>query len=75
MPFSTLVRVTGDPKEPYDIVLNGWIADYPDPVDFINVLMRGSNISAQNEVNLALLNVPALNRRMDEAHSTSQQLA
>ena len=40
LPFSALQPAIGDPNEPYDIVLNGWFADYPDPVDFINVLLR-----------------------------------
>jgi peptide/nickel transport system substrate-binding protein len=67
MPFSVLNRATGDPTEPYDIVLNGWIADYPDPVDFINVLLDGNNIHAQNNVNVALMNVPRFNDRMRAA--------
>ena len=46
-----LNRAVGDPKEPYDIVLNGWFADYPDPVDFINILLDGRNITSQNNVN------------------------
>jgi peptide/nickel transport system substrate-binding protein len=67
MPFSVLNRATGDPTEPYDIVLNGWIADYPDPVDFINVLLDGNSIHAQNNVNVALMNIPKFNQRMDAA--------
>ena len=71
LPFSVLNRAVGDPKEPYDIVLNGWFADYPDPVDFINILLDGRNISAQNNVNVALMNVPRFNERMEQAERLS----
>jgi peptide/nickel transport system substrate-binding protein len=71
MPFSLLNRATGDPNEPYDIVLNGWFADYPDPVDFINTLLDGRNIHAQNNVNVALMDVPKFNTAMREAAQLS----
>jgi ABC-type transport system substrate-binding protein len=71
MPFALLNRATGDPKEPYDIVVNGWFADYPDPVDFINTLLDGNNIHAQNNVNVPLMDVPALNTRMRQASQLS----
>jgi peptide/nickel transport system substrate-binding protein len=67
LPFSTLVTATGDPKEPYDLVLIAWLADYPDPVDFINILLLGSNIPPQNNVNLAVFDDPAFNGRMEAA--------
>src|SRR5215471_8892775 len=67
LPFSPLLAATGDPTEPYDLVLIGWFADYPDPVDFINILFNGKNIIPQNNNNLALLNVAALNARMETA--------
>jgi peptide/nickel transport system substrate-binding protein len=34
----------GDPKEPWDIALSGWAADYSDPFDFINVLFDSANV-------------------------------
>jgi ABC-type transport system substrate-binding protein len=71
LPFSALVNAIGDPTEPYDLVLIGWIADYPDPVDFINILFNGRNIHPQNNNNLALMNVPALNARMEAAERLS----
>jgi peptide/nickel transport system substrate-binding protein len=58
LPFSALLAAIGDPTEPYDLVLIGWLADYPDPVDFINILFDGNHISKQNNNNLALLDVP-----------------
>jgi peptide/nickel transport system substrate-binding protein len=40
-------------------------------VDFINILFDGKNIQPQNNNNLALLNVPALNARMETAERLS----
>ena len=54
LPFSALVNAIGDPTEAYDLVSIGWIADYPDPVDFINILFDGKNIHPQNNNNVAL---------------------
>ena len=71
LPFAVLNRAVGDPKEPYDIVLNGWFADYPDPVDFINILLDGRNITKENNVNAPLMNVAAYNERMEQAERLS----
>ena len=67
LPFAVLNKAIGDPNEPYDIALTGWFADYPDPADFINILLDGANISPQNNVNVALMDVPAFNARMRQA--------
>jgi ABC-type oligopeptide transport system substrate-binding subunit len=53
--------------EPFDMTLFGWIADYLDPYDFINVLLSGRNIAAANNSNLSHFDDPIFNRRMDEA--------
>jgi peptide/nickel transport system substrate-binding protein/oligopeptide transport system substrate-binding protein len=29
-----------DPEEPFDLALLGWFADYPDPFNFLNVLLH-----------------------------------
>jgi ABC-type transport system substrate-binding protein len=57
----------GNPKTPYNMTLAGWIADYYDPYDFINVLLCGCNITAQNNLNLAQMNIPVYDRRMKAA--------
>jgi ABC-type transport system substrate-binding protein len=64
--FSTLLTAIG-PKQPYDMVLIGWGADYVDPYDFLNILLDGKVITPQNNQNLALLNDPVFNRRMRQA--------
>ena len=71
LPFSALLPAIGDPTEPYDLVLIGWLADYPDPSDFINVLFNGKNILSQGNNNIALLDDPKLNARMEAAQQLS----
>jgi peptide/nickel transport system substrate-binding protein len=69
--FGALLAAIGDPKEPYDLVLIEWLADYPDPVDFINVKLSGTTITPTNNPNLSLVNDPTLNRRMARAQLLS----
>jgi ABC-type transport system substrate-binding protein len=53
----------------YDLLLNGWGEDYPDPYDFINILLQGTSIQSDNNVNLSYFNEPAWNRRMEQANA------
>jgi oligopeptide transport system substrate-binding protein len=53
----------------YDMLLNGWGEDYPDPYDFINILLQGTSIQPDNNVNLSYFNERSWNRRMDQAAS------
>ncbi len=57
--------------EPYDMTLSGWVADYLDPYDFINVALSGHNITAANNQNLSQFDDPTFNRRMDAAAKLS----
>jgi peptide/nickel transport system substrate-binding protein len=45
----------------------GWCKDYPDPYDFVNVLLYGKNIQSENNNNLAYFNNPAYNKKMERA--------
>ena len=45
----------------------GWCQDYPDPYDFINNLLHGRTVGAENSNNLANFNDPVYNARMDRA--------
>lgn len=45
----------------------GWCQDYPDPYDFVNVLLYGGNIQAANNNNLAYFNNATYNRKMNNA--------
>jgi peptide/nickel transport system substrate-binding protein len=58
----------GTKGEPFDAAIAGWNQDYPDPYDFIDILLNGQNIHAANNNNLAYLNVPKLNRLMAAAN-------
>ena len=66
-PFAVQLAKAGKRGEPFDLNLIGWFADYPDPYDFINVLLHGRTIEAANNVNTAYFDDPAFNRRMDKA--------
>jgi peptide/nickel transport system substrate-binding protein len=63
-----LYVAAGTKGEPFDAAIAGWNQDYPDPYDFIDVLLNGQNIHDANNNNLAYLNVPALNKRMAAAN-------
>jgi ABC-type transport system substrate-binding protein len=65
--FSVHVTKTGRRGEPFDINVIGWFADYPDPYDFVNVLLSGKTIQESNNINTAYWNDPVFNRRMEQA--------
>jgi len=53
--------------EPFDITNEGWIADYADPYDFIDVLLNGKNLQPQHNNNIAYWNDPKFNAKMNAA--------
>jgi peptide/nickel transport system substrate-binding protein len=57
----------GTRGEPFDITYEGWLADYADPYDFIDVLLNGDNIHASNNNNFAYFNDPNYNKQMRAA--------
>jgi len=65
--FAVLIDKTGTRGEPFDIEWIGWIADYPDPYDFINILLDGRTIGPKNNINSSYFNMPAYNKKMDAA--------
>ena len=69
--FAVMAEKAGTRGEPFDMNLIGWFADYPDPYDFINVLLYGRTIAKLNNVNTAYFNDPSFNRRMDRAALTT----
>lgn len=68
-PFARAVEFqkAGTKGEPFDMEIDGWSADYPDPYDFINVLLSGETIQDSNNNNHAYFNDPVFNKRMDQA--------
>jgi len=57
----------GTRGEPFDITSEGWVADYADPYDFINVLLSGANLHATNNNNAAYFNDPTFNKEIAAA--------
>jgi ABC-type transport system substrate-binding protein len=45
----------------------GWCSDYPDPYDWLNVLLYGGNIVAENNVNYSYFNSSPWNKKMNNA--------
>jgi YVTN family beta-propeller protein len=60
--FDDLFKREARKKEPYDIGLMTWRADYPDPFDFLNLNFDGSL-----GVNAAQFDQPAWNHRLEAA--------
>jgi peptide/nickel transport system substrate-binding protein len=74
-PLDRVVQTTkaGVKGAQYDLLLNGWGEDYPDPYDFINILLSGTSILPDNNVNLSYFNSPKWNARMNAASHMSGQ--
>jgi oligopeptide transport system substrate-binding protein len=67
-PFAVRISKEGHRGEPYDLDLQAWGADYPDPVDFVDILLNGNNIQAENNNNNnAYFDNKTYNRRMEAA--------
>jgi peptide/nickel transport system substrate-binding protein len=66
-PFAVRIAKEGHRGEPFDLDLQAWGADYPDPVDFIDILLNGNNIQAENNNNNAYFNNKTYNRKMEVA--------
>jgi ABC-type oligopeptide transport system substrate-binding subunit len=64
--FARAVQINkeGTRGEPFDMTSEGWIADYADPFDFINVLLSGDSLHESNNNNVAYFNDPAYNKKM-----------
>jgi ABC-type transport system substrate-binding protein len=45
----------------------GWCSDYPDPYDWINILLYGGGIQADNNVNYSYMNLAKWNTKMEAA--------
>jgi ABC-type transport system substrate-binding protein len=57
-----------DPMATADIGISmGWCSDFPDPYDWINVLLSGKTVHDENTVNYSRMNVPKWNAKMDAA--------
>jgi len=70
-PFAVAIKTAGTRGSDFDMFLIGWFADYPDPFDFINVLLDGNNIQDANNSNYAYFNNPRYNKAMTDAAKLS----
>lgn len=59
--FATELR---KPGAGYDLALSGWRAEYPDPYDFINILLQSKSIGTYN---LSYFNNPAYDKKLAAA--------
>jgi ABC-type transport system substrate-binding protein len=55
----------------FDIGLFGWNQDYPDPYDFLDILLNGNNIHDTNNTNVAYFNDAGINKQLDAANKLS----
>ncbi len=65
------IQKEGTRGEPFDLTLEGWIADYPDPFDFVNVLLDGSTLQDANNNNYSYFTEPKFLKEMHRAASLS----
>ena len=63
-----LYVAAGQKGADYDAALVGWNQDYPDPYDFLDVLLNGNNIHENNNNNLAYFNNADLNKQLVAAN-------
>ena len=62
----------GERSTDLDMGVNmGWCSDYPDPYDWINILLYGGAIQAENNVNYSYFNDPKWNKKMKLRPSSS----
>ena len=45
----------------------GWCSDYPDPYDWLNILLYGPSIQSDNNVNYSYMNIPKWNTQLAKA--------
>jgi ABC-type oligopeptide transport system substrate-binding subunit len=63
-----LYVAAGQKGADYDAALVGWNQDYPDPYDFLDVLLNGNNIHDSNNNNLAYFNNSDVNKQLVAAN-------
>jgi len=67
-PGGTIYTAMGKRGNDADIgVSMGWCSDYPDPYDWINILLYGGAIQAENNDNFSYMNIAKWNKKMERA--------
>ena len=63
-----LYDVMGKRNTDLDMGVNmGWCSDYPDPYDWLNILLYGPSIQSDNNVNYSYMNIPKWNSKLAAA--------
>jgi ABC-type transport system substrate-binding protein len=62
-------QVKAEARHQMEFGVFGWSQDYPDPSDFLDVLLNGERITETDCNNSAFYNNPEVNRRLDAARS------
>lgn len=62
--YGAAIRKRG---EPFDMAINAWGGDYPDPYDFIDVPLAGKRILEDNNSNVGSFDDASFNRRMERS--------
>jgi peptide/nickel transport system substrate-binding protein len=61
----------GNRGEPFDITIEGWGSDYPDPYNFLNKLLDGTTIQPAHNNNISYFNDPGFNAKLQAAAKLS----
>jgi peptide/nickel transport system substrate-binding protein len=68
LPFSGGGPYPYPPPDGWDVAVNtGWCSDYPDPYDWINVLLDGKTVDDDYSINYSHMNLPRWNAKMRAA--------
>jgi YVTN family beta-propeller protein len=70
-PYGVLFAKATRRGEPFDIVSTGWLSDYPDPFNVLNVLLDGSRVTSPAHSNWAYFDDPTYNRKLTSASTLS----
>jgi ABC-type oligopeptide transport system substrate-binding subunit len=62
--LDSLYEKAGTRGEPFDVVVAGWGADYPDAATFFEPLLNGANLRETGNKNLSYLDDPKVNARI-----------
>jgi len=66
-PRAEQIAREGTQGEPFDMTTEGWINDYLDPFDTLNVFFDGTTIRPSNNNDLSYLNDPSVNAQLQAA--------
>ena len=64
-PFGVVGERAGVRSAPFDVALQGWLADYGDGVSFFGPLLDGDNLSRTGNQNYAYFDRPRFNREIE----------